>query len=143
MRSRALGPLPGQRRKDAQTALLDLLQLKHRVHVGFVFSRYLPFQSTKDRQGRGPGAAAGAYLLQHVALAQGHEPPVKLHQLVRVGLERSRTATLSTRGRPPQPLSKRGSEGLEALSDVFLFQIFPYGFTASSSLITYWETKGR
>lgn len=29
------------------------------------------------------------YLLQHIALTQSHQPPVELHQLIRVSLGRS------------------------------------------------------
>lgn len=35
---------------------------------------------------RGAGRAASLYLLQHIALPQGHQPSVQLHKFVRVGL---------------------------------------------------------
>lgn len=53
-----------------------------------VFLGIFPFRAGRTGEGEAAGAAAGAYLLQHVALPQGHEPPVQLHQLIRVGLEK-------------------------------------------------------
>lgn len=52
------------------------------------------------------------YLLQHVALAQGHQPPVQLHQLVRVSLSTSVAMGRGTRGQPssrphPHPRPQR------------------------------------
>ena len=51
-----------------------------------------------------PGLKGGAqYLLQHIALAQSHQSPVQLHQLIRVSLGRS---TAVGRGHQVEPSSR-------------------------------------